>query len=229
MQTDNKNSNRSANGRSIRPRGYKQGKRTKIDRRIAAEVSRSLRDPVLSGKQIKYFDSVSVGNVGLLTVGYNIVSLIPQGTAQSQRVGDEVFPVRLEFRGQVDAANTDVFSSIRLVWFIWIPNTSSLIPGATSILESPSTFGPNSFYNYEGRQEYKILRDTTYRLAGTAGSPCNTSNMDYSGAINLNSRIVYNVSLTTGTHHIYILSLSDSAVTPFPVFTAAFRLWYYDS
>lgn len=181
----------------------------------------------MATRQLKYYDIQVVGSVVALA-SYNILSTIPQGVAQSQRVGDKVRLVRASIHLNISTANSDVFNTVRLIWFRWIPNTASLTPGSGSILENPTTQGVLSHYNYEGRKEYQILKDELLSMTGTGTNPTVNSNIVQRFNIPLNFDVVYNVSATTGTCHLYCLNMSDSAVTPYPELNYWCRLWYLD-
>jgi hypothetical protein len=178
--------------------------------------------------QIKYFDTLVPGNM-LLTINYSALTIIPQGNAQSQRIGDVIYPIKLDCRYSLSTANSDVFNTIRLVLFTWKQNNASVAPGTASVLESPTTMGPLSFYNYEGRLEYHILKDIMRSMSGTSAAPTIESNLVAAFTVPLSGKIVYNLGVTTGYNQIYLANISDSAVTPYPFLTMWFRLWYYDT
>jgi len=207
MSKNNKNQTR-------RTRNSKSTKQTKI-----------IRSPHI---QIKYYDILVAGNM-LLTLNNSLLSAIPQGAGQSQRIGDVIYPTRLDCRYSLSTANSDVFNTIRLVVFAWKQNSSSVTPGVSSVLENPVTMGPLSFYNYEGRLEYHVLKDIMRSMSGTGTAPTVDSNIVESFTVPLSGKIVYNLGVTTGYNNLYLANISDSAITPYPILTMWFRLWYYDT
>jgi len=191
-------------------------------------VNQSLRERHVPLAQLKYFDTAYSGGVTTAPT-YFSVSLVPQGVSQSQRIGDFIIAERFEVRGNFVQTNSDIISSTRLLLFNWLPNTAVLLPGSTSILENPGSVTINSFYNYEGRQEYIVRHDVTYRLSGLATAPTQSSNLSASFTISNIGKIVYNLAATNGTHQLYFLVLSDSAILPYPAVYLNCRLWYYDA
>lgn len=178
----------------------------------------------------KYFD-INVSGSMLATVSYNLLSSIPQGSAQSQRVGDTLWIKGVSFRYEIATANSDIFNLVRVIIFSWIPNTSSITPGSTSILESPLTQVVQSFYNYEGRQDFCVFYDSIMAMTGTASAPTIGSLRHVEQHIAFSGKgyeLQYNPGATTGTRQIYTLVMSDSAVSPNPAIDLWARLYYTD-
>lgn len=181
----------------------------------------------MSARQKKYFD-VQVAGSMTATPSYNVLTLIPQGAGQSQRVGDKLRIIRIDINMSVVTANADVYNTIRIVWFRWIPNTSALTPGSTSILEDPTNQNTRSHYNYEGRKEYHVLKDNFFGMTGTSTNPTVSSLHTERFSLKCDHDVVYNLGATTGCDHVYSLVLSDSAVTPYPGIDMWVRVWYLD-
>lgn len=186
-------------------------------------VPRAIAAPAL-----KYFDFYTTG-ASTTTFASAIVSAVPQGVGQSHRLVDTVLLDRMDVRMYFTSSSSDVTNVIRLSLFHWIPNTSALLPGATSYYEDPSTFGVRTPLNFEGRRDYRTITDRIISLVGTDTNPTNTYTKQYNASINLKGRIDFNLGLTTGYNHIYITHFSDSAITPFPTVTAQIRIWYTDT
>jgi len=159
------------------------------------------------------------------------LSVIPQGAGQSQRMANTVKFKRLVLNFSLYLANTDIVTTSRLIVFRWIPNNSTTAPGVGSILQNPSVAQVFSHLDFEGQQNYVILWDQTFHQSGGASTPCSTSNM---GMFNLriplgsNPCINYNNATTTGTDTLYMLSISDSSLTPFPELSFNLRVYYDD-
>ncbi len=200
--------------------------RSKKNKQLSKEKTEQI-PRLFHGPQIKYFDYNAFGSV-TSTIAYNALSGVGQGSGQSERVGDLIYPLKMDVHMNVVTANADVYNTCRFVWFRWRPNNNSLAPGTNSILESPGTQGTLSHYNYEGRQEYTVLKDLLESYTGTATNPTVDSNKLYRFTIPLNGTQVFNLGGTTGTNQLYFLNLSDSSVTPFPTVNLWTRLWYTD-
>lgn len=178
----------------------------------------------------KYYDIAVAGNM-TATPSVNLLTAITQGSGQGQRIGDVVYIRAIQWRYSVTTANSDVYNLARFIVFTWVPNTAALTPGTTSILEDTNTQGTLSFYNYEGRQDYHLHYDDHFKLTGTNTNPTIDSVHLVKGMFTFPGRghcIQYNVGVTTGTHHLYTLVVSDSAITPFPYMTCWIRVWFTD-
>jgi hypothetical protein len=198
-------------------------KRTRKNARTKQRVPRAIAAPAL-----KYFDFYTTG-VSSTTFASAIVSAVPQGVGQSHRLVDTVLLKRMDVRMYFVSSTSDETNVIRISLFHWIPNTSALLPGATSYYEDPSSFGVRTPLNFEGRRDYRTIFDRAISLIGTNTSLTNGYTKQYNTSINLKGRIDFNLGLSTGYNHIFITHFSDSAITPFPSVTAQIRLWYTDT
>lgn len=178
----------------------------------------------------KYYD-VSVAGSMTATPSYNLLTGIPAGTSQSQRIGDVIYVKAISCRMEVTTANVDVFNLARLLVFKWIPNTLSLTPGVQSVLENTVSQGVQSHYNFEGRLDVRIFMDELMTFSGTGSAPTNISIRQKSFTMVFPGRgtqIQFNPAVTTGTCHLYTLVLSDSAITPYPELISWWRVYYTD-
>jgi hypothetical protein len=206
----------------------KSNKMIKRNRESNRVMKVSIRNQ-LAFKQLKYFDYYNTVS-STITIGYDPITSIPQGATQGERVGDMIFLDHTDYTIHYTTANADIFNIARVIVFQWNPPSGSLAPGTTSILEDPNTFGVHSPYNYEGRQDYRILYDRSFALSGVASAPTINSNIIVRGSINNNyRRVVFNSGTISGTHKTYFLHLSDSSVAPNPALIIQFRTFYYDS
>jgi len=180
----------------------------------------------------KYVDLGLLTDNSTTTVGYQIISLIPQGDAQSQRVADTVYLDRLDIRmnAYMLETTTDFTNYIRWGFFMWKPNTQTYTPTALTIFQNPTSYSINSPLTFETRDDYSMLADMHTKLTGYVGVPTAASQQIYDFSINLkNHRIQFNIGLGTGTGHIYFVNFSDSSTSPFPQYNLVTRLWYYDA
>jgi len=204
--------------------------KTNPKRNTSKQVKKYDLKDAMRFKQLKYADYFGNAFSSTTTIGYSTLTNVTQGPGQTQRVGDMVYLHHMEYRIHYTTANVDVFNLARLLFFVWVPNTGTFVPGTTSILEDPTTYGVLSPHNYETRQEYKVLYDSTFRMTGTYTNPTVQSNIERIGRINLGNKLqVFNRAASTGTGQIYFLHLSDSALTPFPTLSLMVRTYYYDA
>jgi len=201
-------------------------KRKKVNK---AQVHQMIKSATHTDKPKKYMDVVLLSTNSSTTAGYEPLTLVPQGVAQGDRIGDVIYVTRMEGTLQVTTANADLFNLLRSILFVWKQNTSAAVPGANSIVESISGFGPISPLNFEGQQYYHVLRDKIINLSGSAASPANNSNRVIHWKIKFpgsGHRIQFNEGVTTGTGHLYWLNYSDSALAPFPNYSFTNRIHY---
>lgn len=178
---------------------------------------------------VKYHDvTLSYASVNT-TPGFLSLSDVPQGSAQSNRVADTVWPIKLEFRILWNAANSDVFSHVRYLLFRWLPNDAAYSPTSPSIFNDITTQGVISPLSFERRLEYRVLRDKLLTFTGTSSNPTVGSAITHQYTVPLTGRIDYMVGSSRGLNHIYFVNFSDSALTPFPAYFMQTRLWYYDA
>jgi len=196
---------------------------------IADEVSLQLERQMARNRVVKYYDSDALNVASLLSVANILVTNIPQGVAQQQRIADTVFVHALDIRMNISTANSDVFNCARFLWFIWWQNTASVTPNPNSIVENASTYGIYSHYNFEGREYFSLLRDCVFNMTGTVTNPTANSQHVYTMHIPLSEhRIDFNTGVTNGTGHIFNQNYSDSSVAPWPVYNLVVRTWFSD-
>jgi hypothetical protein len=181
---------------------------------------------------IKYFDTMLTLNDASTSVGYELLSVVPQGVAQQQRIADTLWIHRLDIRGNVTlTVNVSNLATVRIGFFIWWQNTASVGPASTSIYESPAIFGPWSPLNFEGREYYSMLKDFQISLAGSTGTPTLLMNRQFIETITFQNshRVDFQpVGTTTGTGHLYFVNYSDTILANAPVYNLQTRLWYSD-
>jgi hypothetical protein len=154
-----------------------------------------------------------------------------QGNIQGDRVGDMAFLRRVQITYQIVQANSDLYTDTRIIFFQWFPNTTLAIPVLANILPNTSTVGLYSTTNWQYRDQYRILYDVIHSQSGSTTSLTSTSNINvHNRLINGYKRnLVYTPGTAFGENQIYLLMISDSAATPFPVISYAFRVEYTDA
>jgi hypothetical protein len=196
-----------------------------------SQVTSIVHRALSKDRLLKYFDFSLASQNCTAGVGFSIISLVPQGNAQSQRIGDLIHMQHFDMRLSFNAANTDIFSHARFFFFQWKEDTSI---GGPSALDIFTASGPQSVYTmltYETRATYHLLtRDHLLNFTGTATDPTPTSQHDIIRRVKLNNiRLDFNLGATSGFNHIYFTNYGDSLIAPFPVYNLVTRLWYYDT
>jgi hypothetical protein len=185
-------------------------------------------------KAKKFFDSVGPGVFSVSNAGITPVTAVSmaQGVAVNQRVGDTIYLDRLYLNYSINAANTDIFSSCRIIVFQWHPNTAiSGAPAITSILQNVALNGMYNFYDWNLSNQYIILYDRVHSLAGTAAAPTSSSNQNWYGEISLQCprKVEFQAASMSGSNTLWVTAISDSAIAPFPVLSFTTRITYNDS
>jgi hypothetical protein len=179
----------------------------------------------------KYFDTLSVANS--IGSGGTIFPLcgIPQGDSQSSRVGDFVSPLEMLFNFSLYTVNTDIITTVRLIWFKWRPSTATTTITVASILEAPSSSNVLSHFNFQLQQQYQVLHERQFACSGTTTNPTVNSNFGATGLpIPIGGQSMeYSLGSVNGTNQFFLLAISDSALTPFPILNFSNRLYYEDT
>jgi hypothetical protein len=203
----------------------------KITKTQEKQRLRSLvRQELNSRRQDKFFDTnLSAQNIPSAGTLQGL-SLVPQGVGQSQRVADELFAKSLNVTWEIVQLNADIYSNSRLIIFQWFPSTNLGVPTTADILQSTGAVGLYSQYNWEFRLNYRILYDELIAMAGLVTSPCGISNISRLNILikDFKHNFEYHPAATSGINQLYLLYISDSAATPFPLFSFASRLEYTD-
>jgi len=195
------------------------------DQRVRELINRQVgRDRV-----VKYFDSPYFSAGMPLVPTIDVLTHIPQGVAQSQRIADTVYIERIELRFTFVVGLTDGYDTCRVVLFIWKQDSTLIVPISNSIFQNPSVYGPHTPLNFEHRKLYSVLKDYYFSLAGTNTVPTTHTNRQLMEIIGIpEHRIDFTIGAPGGTGHIYITTMSDSASSPNPQIQGMVRVWYYD-
>jgi len=204
-------------------------KNAKSTKRKKQKLSVSLIDKV----EVKYFDVLSLANS--IGAGSTLFPLcqVPQGATQSERVGDFILPRKLLFNFTLYTVNSDIVTTLRMIFFRWVPSTGLSVPVVADILQSPAASNVLSHFNFNLQDNYEILLDWQIDQAGVPAAPTVTSNIGRTGmSIKLGSKreIEFALGSSSGmTNQIYLMMLSDSSVTPFPILNFSTRLYFEDT
>jgi len=203
----------------------KNAKRAKMlseleEREVHALATRLLHPPVL------YWDVYLPATSITTTPTYLGVCDPAQNASQGGRVADTIKLSRLELRLSINQVNTDLFSSVRVIFFLWKVDNAVDQPTGTDILHFLTTpeVAP---YQWETRHKYTILYDRVFPLTGSATSLTTMSNVFVSKTINMRSaQVQFNQGAISGTGLPYVMYVSNSVAPPFPVMDMTTRCYY---
>jgi hypothetical protein len=179
----------------------------------------------------KFFDTLSLANS--IGAGATLIEIseVPQGDTQSSRVGDFIQPLKLIFNYSLYTVNSDIVTTVRIIFFRWIPSNGLVAPVLANILQSPSSSNVLSHFNFQTQDNYRILWDRQYQASGITVAPTVNSNFGGTGIVIAGKlpEIEFTPGTLQGTNNLYLLAISDSALTPFPILNFSTRLYYEDT
>lgn len=191
-------------------------------------TKRYVRKLLAKQAETKYFElgvtATGVDYAGTLTN----LTVVPQGTTDSTRIGDKLVIRGLNIKYEVIAA--DSTQMVRVMLFQWHPNTQLLSPIMSDILVSTTlstTNAPlaNNVWDYQN--QYTVLYDRVHRLDSLEkASDIVRKNINLRYA---KKTIVFYAATTAASEHIYMLVVSDSSAAPHPTIQYQTRLTYDDS
>jgi len=180
----------------------------------------------------KYLDITSLANsIGSGATLQNL-GLIPQGDQQNQRIADFARLRKLYYNYSMYIANADIVTTVETKFYKWIVNTALATPLIANLLQNPAAANSLSHENFEYQQNYRLLWQHRYRAVGTATNPTTAANF---GRNNQRIKIggdpvqKFNPTVTGGSNQLYIMNISDSALTPFPILNYVFRVYFEDT
>jgi len=173
----------------------------------------------------RYIDTTITGSI-VGTGSLNQITDVAQGVAQGQRTGDRIVVDRFIWNYTLYQENADVVNTVRLMVVQFVPNTTLLSGAVTDFLQSAS---PTSLYNHELRENYFILYDRVYRMAGTSTNPTSTSAIGRQNVIIRPRRRTLDFTLGStagGVNQCFVLLIGDSTVVPYASITSVIRMVY---
>lgn len=179
---------------------------------------------------IKYWDFNNWGLSIGTTPQYFEQMLPAQGTAQGQRIANDITLANYELRFQLSQVNTDLYSTVRITLFIWTPYTNSDTPTSTDLYQQIAHPDVSQF-NWESRHRYRVIKDMIIPLVGSSTSLTNRSLVTRTYITNamVGKRVVFNESAQTGAGIPFLAITSNSIAPPFPVGDFSARMFYYDA
>lgn len=183
---------------------------------------------LLKAPATRYTDARVIGSSPSTVATITDVLLVSAGTTPSTRVADTGRIREVFLNMSVFLVNADIYTTTRFIMFQWHPSTGIALPIAGDILQDPTQY--DSFYSWGWSQNYTILLDTISPSAGISTSITDSSNLTYYGKVPLRGiegfdpYLQWLAGAQTGTNHIFILFMSNSAIAPFPVLDYATRV-----
>lgn len=154
-----------------RGKRYRMGYNYKSSAALAARM-RARRGAPRGMRRAGYFASQSyerkytdtaVAAYELDTTGsVTLISVIPQGASQSQRIGRKVENKSIEVRGQVNTKTTTTITSGR-VMLVYDRQPNKALAAVTDVLESASYY---AFKKDENKNRFLILKDKHFKTTG---------------------------------------------------------------
>ena len=210
-----------------RPMMRKQAtsKSTTNAQKLTAEQKRQVKMLLTKQLELKSYD---IGGGPTVSSVANITHLtpLPQGSGQSQRVGNEIVCSHAEL--SYELAIGDTINWIRVIMFQWHEDNGISVPTTPDILFTPAStnFGMN-LYHFDERHRFKILFDKVHRLeANSLGSTIFVKDLRIKIP---HKTLTYNGSATNGQNQLYLWVVSDSALAAHPAIIWQARLLYRDA
>jgi len=188
--------------------------------------------PAVRDAIVKYFDFTSLAiSIG---AGANLtdVALIPQGVGQSQRIADTIMLSKIFMNYSLYIANADIVTTVELKYYKWVPSTGLGTPSIAELLQNPAAANALAHENFENQQMFARLWQKRFRAVGTATNPTTASNFGRNNQrIPIGKDPIQKFVLggTAGSNQLYLMSISDSALTPFPILNLVNRIYFKDT
>lgn len=211
----------------------RQPMKSKVYTRAPAKAN--AREEYVTKKQVKMLltknlELKSYDNGGVATISNVAIvshqSAIPQGNAQSQRVGNEIVASYAEISYMLTIG--DALNWVRIIYFQWHEDNAISVPTIADLLYTLGGTNPGmNLLHFDERHRFKVIYDKVHRLEATStGSTLFVKDLRVKIP---HKTIAYNGTATTGQNQIYVAVVSDSALGPHPTFNNQFRLLYRDA
>lgn len=213
----------------------------KLNRRQLTQVKKV----VAINAELKHYEKSSLSTVSQLAPFVGPFIDIPQGDQDTQRDGDRLKLKNFMFRYSITLPSVPLSSDrlchVRFIFFQWKPNDFLPPVAANILIAGPAgALGPYSFYNWDGRQQYKILYDRVHKMSqaitpalGPTAVIQNEDSAHYrTGRVKMtktNTQIQYSAGSINCTNMIYLLVVTDSTAISAPNFVMSTRSTYTDS
>jgi len=201
-------------GGSTASRAQASASASKAKRGALTSLQRKQVKKLITAKEeLKFFDTAAgytqIDRTGRLT----ILSNVPQGVAQFNRVGDELemkyIEVRLNAYYNSLVINTDVEHKLRVILFRWRDDTSVHYPVIGDIVETGGasvgcTVSPYTWAT-KHQKDFTVLYDKTFSMSHDQGAIIGQKFDLY------NQKVVFDRGAATGAGNMFLLEMSDDA------------------
>ncbi len=206
------------NRRGFSVASSRNGKQTKVSKTQVRQMIGALK----LAPELKYIDNPTFVAQTVLTAMTQVhMTAITAGTGVSNRVGQEIFAERLDYRLNFRTA-TGTTAAIRMMILVDLQPNGALFAQSDLLLAAGD---PAEMTLYEFRQRFKILHDEYF------GVDLYNPQTFRSGSVPLKQKVKYlgttnNISnLRTGA--VFVVLISDSAAAD-PVCNGNIRMWWRD-
>lgn len=207
----------------------------KTKRAVKAIVKRAIR----ADQEIKHFNVIPDQSYAPLAVTNTMsgpgavltcLTNVTQGVGDSDRIGDTLTPIRLNFRYTLNYGDT--YNNVRVILFRWKPAAaiSGAFPNGNQILNVAGMTVAENFplapYNRDLVDQYTILYDRTHTL----NSVNSINAISKKVSLKLSKKeIRFTAATSDHSRGIWLFAISDSAGVPNPGLIFTSELLYTDS
>lgn len=200
-----------------------RGKKARVPKATRAYVKGQLTRQLETKYYNRFNQTISTDYSGSLV---DLTALIAQGITVAGRVGDRIDLRSIEWRGQITSADSHNFVRFALVQFR--ENSTAGAPVIGDWLETVNnTLAPTTLWNWDRRTEYRVLWDKTYYV-----DTGDDYALQFAGKIpstKLKTSVHYDPGVNTGSNHVYLLIITDSAAVTHPSVSYDMRITYKDA
>lgn len=193
--------------------------RRRGQKNLNKQIRKVAKSVINSQSELKYFDTAAAAapdHAGYL----QCLSLIPAGSSDTSRDGDQAYMTSMNIRGSVMLADTTNY--LRVILFVWKAESTPINDDILSATFKGSTNYVLSPYHHDGRTNFTVLSDRTYSLHS------DKTQINFNITKKLNKKILFNGGGTTAKNHIWMMTLSDSAAASHPSISVVSRVRFRD-
>lgn len=218
--TSNLNKNSYSKKRSIKK--HKSAMDYKIEQ-IAKEV---MKRETVKNTELKFYDR-EIFNQASSSSGtiYSLSNLIPQGTANQQRIADEIYIKSCFIRLNILANSSATYDTTRVILVRWYAETA---PVVGDILQTTANAAIRelSQLNVDGAPNFRVLYDQSYITSDSTNYDLPEVQMD-KFYVKTEGKAQWNIGGAAIHGHLYLLVISNATLN-FPLFNMTSRVRYTD-
>jgi len=208
----------------IFPRQNKKTTRQSGHKNSEQQIVTSVIKRMEKRKQPKYLAGVFNNTVSSTSVFTDLTGGIAQGTTMYQRIGQSIRVQNISLKGIL--TSVDATQVMRIIIFKWLVSDTSDAPSVSELLDTaggtiPDYVAQRLVYR---PSRFSILWDKTWTFSSN-WQPV----QHFDHIVKLNSEIEFDVGVNTGKNHVYMLTVSDSAVSTHPSAIISTTVHYHDT